>query len=110
MKEFHGVNWQDKVIIKNKFRDKRLTYFANLMLFEEQPNILEQETISQINNQIADRLLSNNKEKWLTIYDAYKKIDDLREKHINNPQNISILEDINKYIESVEKKLQKYRI
>ncbi len=110
MKEFHVVSWQEKAKLKSKFKDSRLTYFANLMLYEEQPNILEQETIDQINHQIADRLLSKNKEKWLTIYDAYKKIDDLREKHKDDINNIAMLEDINKYIESVEKKLQKYRI
>ena len=110
MKEFHSGDWVDKNKIKNRFRDKRLKYFANLMLYEEQPNVLDQTTLNLINKQIAERLLSKNKEKWLTIFDAYKKIDDLREKHKDNSNNISMLEDINKYIESVEKKLQKYII
>ena len=110
MKDFHTVSWDEKIKIKNVFKDKRLTYFANLMLYEEKPETLDKQTINEINDQIANRLLSKNKEKWLTIYDAYKKIDDLREKHKKNEKNISMLEDINSYIESVEKKIQKYII
>ena len=41
------------------------------------------------------------------VYEAYKKIDDLREKHANNNlENLKILNELNIYIETVEKKLQ----
>ena len=45
MEIFHSSNWEDKVIIKNKFRDERLIYFANLMIYEEQPQFLEKSII-----------------------------------------------------------------
>ena len=54
---------------------------------------------------IAGRIMSKSEEKWLTIYDAYKKIDDLRIKYDNNKENLLILDDVNKYIESLEKNL-----
>ena len=78
------------------------------MLYEEKPEYLEKEAYKRIKNHIANRLLSNNKEKWLTIYDAYKKIDDLREKYASKEEenNLEILDNINSYIEDIEKKLQ----
>ena len=44
----------------------------------------------------------------MTVYEAYKKIDDLREKYANNNDDIyvKILNDINIYIENLENKLQ----
>ena len=57
---------------------------------------------------LSNRILSQNKEKWLTIYEAYKKIDDLREKYDNtNDLNLMILNDINEYIENLEKNIKK---
>ena len=41
MREFHLANWENKNIIKNKFNDKRLTYFANMLIYEESPEYLE---------------------------------------------------------------------
>ncbi|MBF95871.1 MAG: exodeoxyribonuclease I, partial [Pelagibacterales bacterium] len=60
---------------------------------------------------LSDRLLSQENEKWLTIYNAYKKIDDLREKCDNNNDEISLnaLNDINDYLEKTERQLQTYR-
>ena len=58
----------------------------------------------QLREHLKKRILSTNKEKWLTIYDAYRKIDDLRVKYDNNNEYLLILEDLNKYIENLEKK------
>ena len=81
---------------------------AELLLFEEKPELLDKNKAKKIQNHIADRLLSKNKEKWLTLYEAYKKIDDLREKYAsnNNIENIKILNELNSYIENIEKTLQ----
>ena len=108
LREFYNSNWQDKVKLINKFKDERLIYFAELLLFEENPELLGKHKSKNIQNHIADRLLSKNKEKWLTIYEAYKKIDDLREKYasIENSDDVKILNELNSYIENIEKKLQ----
>jgi len=105
---FHACPWNEKKYIIDKFHDERLKYFAEIMLYEEKPEYLEKEAYKRIKNHIANRLLSNNKEKWLTIYDAYKKIDDLREKYASKEEenNLEILDNINSYIENIEKKLQ----
>ncbi|PPR27333.1 MAG: Exodeoxyribonuclease I [Alphaproteobacteria bacterium MarineAlpha9_Bin4] len=111
MKEFHLSSWENKNIIKNRFSDERLTYFANLLIYEENPEYLEKNTVKLIRKNLSDRLLSQENEKWLTIYNAYKKIDDLREKCDNNNDEISLnaLNDINDYLEKTERQLQTYR-
>ena len=104
MEEFHKADWEKKFIILEKFKDERLKYFAEILIFEEQPDLLEKESFLKIKNHLRKRIMSTNKERWVTIYDAYKKIDDLRVKYDNNKENLFILEDVNKYIENLEKK------
>ena len=108
LKEFYTCNWTEKVKLISKLKDDRLVYFAELMLFEEKPEYLDKNKVKKIQAHFANRLLSKNKEKWLTIYEAYKKIDDLREKYANNDniKNLKILNELNTYIENLEKKLQ----
>ena len=104
MKEFHKADWKNKFVIMEKFKDERLKYFAEILIFEEQPDLLEKESFLKIKDHLKKRIMSNNQERWVTIYDAYKKIDDLRVKYDNNKENLFILEDVNKYIENLEKK------
>ena len=104
MKEFQKADWKNKFIIMEKFKDERLKYFAEVLIFEEQPDLLERKTFMKIKEHFKKRIMSTNKEKWLTIYDAYKKIDDLRVKYDNNKENLFILENVNKYIENLEQK------
>ena len=104
MQEFQKADWKNKFIIMEKFKDERLKYFAEILIFEEQPDLLERKKFLKIKEHLKKRIMSTNKEKWLTIYDAYKKIDDLRVKYDNNKENLFILEDVNKYIENLEKK------
>ena len=104
MEEFHKADWEKKFIILEKFKDERLKYFAEILIFEEKPDLLERKDFLKIKEHIKKRIMSTNKERWLTIYDAYKKIDDLRVKYDNNKENLFILEDVNKYIENLEKK------
>ena len=104
MKEFQKADWKNKYIIMDKFKDERLKYFAEILIFEERPDLLERKNFYKIKEHLKKRIMSTNKEKWLTIYDAYKKIDDLRVKYDNNKENLFILEDVNRYIENLEKK------
>ena len=110
--DFHNTSWDERLLIRNKFSDERLNYFANLIIYEERPQLLDIKTLKKIQRNICERLLSNNNEKWLTIYNAYKIVDDLREKHSDNEDSnsLKLLEQINIYIETVEKKIQKYTI
>ena len=79
-----------------------------MIFFQEKPELLNKDRYNLIKNHQSSRLLSENSEKWLTIFEAYKKIDDLRDKYDNNnnKEALNILENINSYLESIEKKLQ----
>ena len=86
-----------------KFKDERLKYFAEILILKSNQIYLKEKF--QNSRSIKKRIMSTNKEKWLTIYDAYKKIDDLIVKYDNNNESLSILEDVNKYIENLEKNI-----
>ena len=105
IKKFQKSDWKTKLNLINKFKDERLKYFAELLIYEEQSDLLTKTSFLKIKENLKKRIMSTNKEKWLTIYDAYKKIDDLRVKYDNNKENLSILEDVNKYIENLEKNI-----
>ena len=105
MNNFQNSDWNNRYQMINKFKDERLRYFAQLLFFEEKPELLEKRDLNKIKKHFQDRLLSSNKEKWLTINECYKKIDDLRAKYDNNNvENLLILDNINEYIENLEKK------
>ena len=52
-----------------------------------------------------EQKLSTNKEKWNTIPRTYSEIDTLREKfeREGQPEKMAILDDINSYVEEMEK-------
>ena len=105
MPEFHKVEWSKKLFVLDKIKDERLHYFGRRLIYEEKPEVLPKEECNQIRRTIAKRLLSTNSEKWNTIPRTYSEIDTLREKfeREDKPENLTILDDINAYVEEMEK-------
>ena len=105
MPEFHKAEWDKKLSILDKIKDERLHYFGRRLIYEERPEVLPKEEYNQIRRTIAKRLLSTNNEKWNTISRTYSEIDTLREKfeREGKPENLAILDDINAYVEEMEK-------
>jgi len=105
MPEFHKADWNKKLSILDKIKDERLHYFGRRLIYEEKPETLPKEDYNQIKRAIAKRLLSTNNEKWNTISRTYSEIDTLREKfeREGKPENLTILDDINAYVEEMEK-------
>jgi exodeoxyribonuclease-1 len=60
-----------------------------------------------IHKEIASRVLSTNNEKWNTIPRTYSEIDTLRNKFKEDKEKLKTLEDINSYVEEMEKIYQK---
>ena len=56
---------------------------------------------------MASRALSTNKENWNTIPRTYSEIDTLRNKFKEDKDKLKALEEINSYIEDMEKSYQK---
>ena len=77
--KWHQADWKTKFSLLSKFHDDRNIIFAQQILFNEAPEVLPEDIYKQIKRKIASRILSSNKEKWFTVYDCYKEIDDIRE-------------------------------
>ena len=60
-----------------------------------------------MHKEIASRILGTNQEKWNTISRTYSEIDTLRNKFKDNKDKLKALDDINSYIEEIEKIYQK---
>ena len=71
----------------------------------EKPEVLSKTDYNIIHRDIAKKLLSTNNEKWNTIPRTYSEIDTLRAKFEkeNQTEKLLILEDINAYVEELEK-------
>ena len=57
---------------------------------------------------IAERILSDKKEKWWTCKEFYNECDNLREKYTNekDEKKLKFLDEINDFVMSVEKKYE----
>ena len=107
MPEFHKVDWKDKFFVLQKFKDERMQYFGKKILYEESPQSLPKEEYNSFHKEIALRILSTNEENWNTIPRTYSEIDTLRNKFRDNKDKLKAIEDINLYIEEMEKMYQK---
>jgi len=107
MLEFHKVDWKEKFSVLQKFKDERMQYFGKKILYEESPQSLPKEEYHSFHKEIASRILSTNNEKWNTISRTYSEIDTLRNKFKDDKNKLKALEDINSYIEEIEKSYQK---
>ena len=105
MPEFHKAEWDKKLLVLGKIKDERLHYFGRRLIYEERPEALPKGEYNLIRASIAKRLLSTNNERWNTISRTYSEIDTLREKfeREGKPENLIILDDINAYVEEMEK-------
>ena len=105
MPEFHSVEWDKKIHVISKFKDERLQYFGKKLLYTEKPEVLSKEDYNLIHKDTAKKLLSTNNEKWNTIPRTYSEIDTLRAKFEKQgePEKLKILDDINAYVEELEK-------
>ena len=84
-----------------------MQYFGKKILYEESPQSLPSEEYKFFHKEIALRILSTNQEKWNTIPRTYSEIDTLRNKFKEDKDKLKLLEEINLYIEEMEKTYQK---
>ena len=111
--KWHQADWKTKFSMLSKFNDDRNIIFAQKILFNEAPEVLPEDIYKQIKRKTASRILSSNKEKWFTVYDCYKEIDDIRvndEKMFSfksKKEKLNFLEGINKYVMELEQKYSK---
>jgi len=107
MPEFHKADWKDKFSVLQKFKDERMQYFGKKILYEESPQSLPKEEYNSVHKEVASRILSTNEERWNTIPRTYSEIDTLRNKFKDDKEKLKSLQEINSYIEEMEKFYQK---
>ena len=107
MPEFHKANWKDKYSVIQRFKDDRMQYFGKKILYEESPQSLPKDEYDLVHKETASRILSTNEENWNTIPRTYLEIDTLRNKFKDNKEKLKALEDINSFIEEMEKIYEK---
>ena len=107
MPEFHKADWKEKFSVLQRFKDDRMQYFGKKILYEESPQSLPKEEYNLIHKEVASRILSTNEEKWNTIPRTYSEIDTLRNKFKEDKNKLKALDEINSFIEEMEKSYQK---
>ena len=62
----------------------------------------------QIRRKIAERILSDKKEKWWTCKEFYFECDNLREKYTNekDEEKLKFLDQLNDHVMSIQKKYE----
>ena len=107
MPEFHKADWKEKFSTLQKFEDERMQYFGKKILYEESPQSLPKDEYNSVHKEVASRILSTNEEKWNTIPRTYSEIDTLRNKFKDDKEKLKALDEINSFIEDIEKIYQK---
>ena len=105
--KFHAADWKEKFSVLQKFEDERMKYFGKKILYEESPQSLPKEEYNSVHKEIAARILSTNEENWNTIPRTYSEIDTLRNKFKEDKDKLKALDDINSFVEEMEKLYQK---
>ena len=106
--KWHASSWKDKLAMLDKFEDERLVSFGKKIIYQESPETLPAEMLKKIKIEIAERILSENKEKWWTCKEFYNECDNLRDKYTNekDDKKLKFLDEINDFVMSVEKKYE----
>ena len=106
--KWHASSWKDKLCMLDKFEDKRLVSFGKKIIYQESPETLPAEMLKKIQREIAERILSEKKEKWWTCKEFYNECDNLRDKYTNekDDKKLKFLDEINDFVMSVEKKYE----
>ena len=104
--KWHASSWKDKLAMLDKFEDERLVSFGKKIIYQESPETLPAEMLKKIKREIAERILSEKKEKWWTCKEFYNECDNLRDKYTNekDDKKLKFLDEINDFVMSVEKK------
>jgi exodeoxyribonuclease-1 len=106
--KWHAATWKDKLILLDKFEDERMVSFGKKIIYQESPETLPLDMFKSIKRAIAERILSNEKEKWWTCKEFYFECDNLREKYTNDKdeEKLKFLDEINEFVEGIQKKYE----
>jgi len=107
--KWHAASWKDKLILLDKFEDERMVSFGKKIIYQESPETLPPDMYKVIKRGIAERILSDEKEKWWTCKEFYYECDNLRERYTNekDEEKLKFLDEINEFVEGIQKKYER---
>jgi exodeoxyribonuclease-1 len=106
MEKFHKFNWEDRVMLLDKFKDSKYSFLAEKFIFEERPDVLPESILKKVKRGIAERIFSKDKQNWTTLPEFYKSIDDMRSKNENDETKLKLLDEYDAFAQSIEKKYE----
>ena len=106
--KWHAASWKDKLILLDKFEDERMVSFGKKIIYQESPETLPADMLKTIKRGIAERILSDEKEKWWTCKEFYFECDNLRDRYTNekDEKKLKFLDKINAFVEGIQKKYE----
>jgi exodeoxyribonuclease-1 len=106
--KWHAASWKDKLILLDKFEDERMVSFGKKIIYQESPETLPADIFKTIKRGIAERILSDEKEKWWTCKEFYFECDNLRDRYTNDKdeKKLKFLDEINEFVEGIQKKYE----
>jgi exodeoxyribonuclease-1 len=106
--KWHAASWKDKLILLDKFEDERMVSFGKKIIYQESPETLPADMLKTIKRGIAERILSDEKEKWWRCKEFYFECDNLRDKYTNekDEKKLKFLDEINEFVEGIQKKYE----
>jgi exodeoxyribonuclease-1 len=105
MSDFHSTEeWTNKVNFIGKFDDNRYNHFALRICWEESPTSLPKDLYNQINRELAARINSTNKEKFVTIDEAQFQVGEELGKadEAGDVDKLKLLQETDEYIQQVK--------
>jgi len=106
--KWHAASWKDKLTLLDKFEDERMVSFGKKIIYQESPETLPADMLKTIKRGIAERILSDEKEKWWTCKEFYFECDNLRDRYTNDKdeKKLKFLDEINEFVEGIQKKYE----
>jgi len=106
--KWHAASWKDKLILLDKFEDERMVSFGKKIIYQESPETLPVDMFKTIKRGIAERILSDEKEKWWTCKEFYFECDNLRNRYTDekDEKKLKFLDEINEFVETIQKKYE----
>jgi exodeoxyribonuclease I len=106
--KWHAASWRDKLTLLDKFEDERIVSFGKKIIYQESPETLPHDMHKTIKRGIAERILSDDKQKWWTCKEFYFECDNLREKYTQekDQEKLKFLDEINEFVEGIQRKYE----
>ena len=97
MKNFHFEPWENKWNYAERFKDQRLKFFAAKHLFRNHPESLPTKIFLHFHKKISERILSLEKQNFLTLPAAMEEADTISLEIEDNNENVKLSEQLTQY-------------